>query len=28
VGSVTVVGGSRRERNLYLRPDAMEAFGV
>jgi HAE1 family hydrophobic/amphiphilic exporter-1 len=28
VGSVTVVGGSRRELNLYLKPDAMEAFGV
>ena len=28
VGSVTVVGGSRRELNLYLQPDAMEAFGV
>ena len=28
VGSVTVVGGSRRELNLYLKPEAMEAFGV
>ena len=28
VGSVTVVGGSRRELNVYLKPDAMEAFGV
>ena len=28
VGSVSVVGGSRRELNLYLQPDAMEAFGV
>ena len=28
VGSVTVVGGSRRELNLYLRPEAMEALGV
>jgi len=28
VGSVTLVGGSRRELNLYLKPDAMEAFGV
>jgi len=28
VGSVTVVGGSAREINLYLRPQAMEALGV
>ena len=28
VGSVTLVGGSRREINLYLQPSAMEAFGV
>ena len=28
VGSVTVVGGSRREINLYLQPSAMEALGV
>ena len=28
VGSVTVVGGSRRELNLYLRPEAMEALSV
>ena len=28
VGSVTLVGGSRREINLYLIPAAMEALGV
>ncbi len=28
VGSVTLVGGTRREINLYLLPDAMEALGV
>jgi len=28
VGAVNVIGGSRREINLYLRPDAMEALGV
>ncbi|RZI94855.1 MAG: efflux RND transporter permease subunit, partial [Variovorax sp.] len=28
VGSVTLVGGSKREINLYLNPQAMEAFGV
>ena len=28
VGAVNVLGGSRREINIYLRPDAMEAFGV
>jgi len=28
VGSVTVVGGSARQINLYLRPPAMEALGV
>ncbi|PUE47904.1 nodulation protein NolG [Limnohabitans sp. 2KL-1] len=28
VGSVTLVGGSRREINLYLQPAAMEALGV
>ncbi len=28
VGSVTVVGGSRREINLYLQPTAMEALGI
>lgn len=28
VGSVTVVGGTARQINLYLRPPAMEALGV
>src|SRR3954470_5648417 len=28
VGSVTLVGGSKREINLYLDPQAMEALGV
>ena len=28
VGAVTVVGGTRREINLYLQPAAMEALGV
>ncbi len=28
VGSVTLVGGTKREINLYLNPLAMEAFGV
>jgi HAE1 family hydrophobic/amphiphilic exporter-1 len=28
VGSVTLVGGTRREINLYLNPQAMEALGV
>ena len=28
VGAVTVLGGSRREINIYLRPDAMESLGV
>ena len=28
VGSVTLVGGSRREINLYLMPAAMEALGI
>ncbi|NDE23443.1 MAG: efflux RND transporter permease subunit [Betaproteobacteria bacterium] len=28
VGAVNVIGGSRREINIYLRPDAMEALGV
>ena len=28
VGSVSLVGGSKREINLYLQPAAMEAFGV
>ncbi len=28
VGSVTLVGASRREINIYLRPQAMEALGV
>ncbi|TCP08536.1 efflux RND transporter permease subunit [Caldimonas thermodepolymerans] len=28
VGSVTLVGGVKREINIYLRPDAMEALGV
>ncbi|NCP40664.1 MAG: efflux RND transporter permease subunit, partial [Rhodoferax sp.] len=28
VGSVTLVGGSKREINLYLNPQALEAFGI
>ena len=28
VGSVTLVGGTRREINLYLQPSAMEALGI
>ena len=28
VGSVTLVGGTRREINLYLNPQAMESLGV
>jgi HAE1 family hydrophobic/amphiphilic exporter-1 len=28
VGSVTVVGGAKREINIYLNPQALEAFGV
>jgi HAE1 family hydrophobic/amphiphilic exporter-1 len=28
VGSVTLVGGTRREINLYLNPHALEAYGV
>ena len=28
VGSVTLVGGTKREINLYLNPQAIEAFGV
>jgi hydrophobic/amphiphilic exporter-1 (mainly G- bacteria), HAE1 family len=28
VGSVTLVGGLKRELNVYLKPQAMEAFGV
>lgn len=28
VGSVALVGGTRREINIYLNPQAMEAFGV
>ncbi len=28
VGSVTLVGGSKREINLYLLPDKMEALGI
>ncbi len=28
VGSVTLVGGTRREINIYLNPQAMEALGV
>jgi HAE1 family hydrophobic/amphiphilic exporter-1 len=28
VGSVTLVGGTRREINLYLNPQALEAYGV
>ena len=28
VGSVTVVGGTKREINLYLNPQALESFGI
>jgi len=28
VGSVTLVGGTKREINVYLDPQAMEAFGI
>ena len=28
VGSVTLVGGTKREINIYLKPQAMEALGV
>ncbi len=28
VGSVTVIGGTKREINIYLKPQALEAFGV
>ena len=28
MGSVTLVGGTRREINLYLQPSAMEALGI
>ena len=28
VGAVTMVGGTRREINLYLQPQALEAYGV
>ena len=28
VGSATVVGGTKREINIYLNPQAMEAFGI
>ncbi|OYT86511.1 MAG: nodulation protein NolG [Burkholderiales bacterium PBB6] len=28
VGSVTLVGGARREVNIYLKPDALQAFGL
>ena len=28
VGSVTVIGGSRREINLYLKPQALDAYGI
>ncbi len=28
VGSVTVVGGTQREINLYLNPQALESFGI
>ncbi len=28
VGSVTLVGGTKREINVYLKPQALEAFGV
>jgi hydrophobic/amphiphilic exporter-1 (mainly G- bacteria), HAE1 family len=28
VGSVTVVGGTKREINIYLNPQALEAYGI
>jgi HAE1 family hydrophobic/amphiphilic exporter-1 len=28
VGSVTLVGGAKREINIYLNPQALEAFGI
>ena len=28
VGSITLVGGVKREINIYLKPQAMEAFGI
>ena len=28
VGSVTVVGGTKREINIYLNPQALESFGI
>ncbi len=28
VGSVTLVGGSKREINIYLNPQALDAFGI
>ncbi len=28
VGSVTLVGGNKREINIYLQPQALEAFGI
>ena len=28
VGSVTLVGGSKREINIYLNPQALESFGI
>ena len=28
VGSITLVGGVKREINVYLKPQAMEAFGI
>jgi HAE1 family hydrophobic/amphiphilic exporter-1 len=28
VGSVTLVGGAKREINIYLKPTALEAFGI
>ena len=28
VGAVTLVGGTKREINLYLKPDALDAYGI
>ena len=28
VGSVTLVGGTKREINIYLNPQALESFGI
>ena len=28
VGSATIIGGTKREINIYLKPQALEAFGV